>query len=72
MTYKQTMRLRCACGKYPVGVWIGDDKTGHVALLRVSGGVQVGDLIRGDDHTLDFCARPTVFAKRANANLPVR
>ena len=36
MTYRQAMKKQCKCGKFLIGGWIGDHKTGRPNFSRVS------------------------------------
>lgn len=63
MTYKQAMRQKCKCGKYYVGGWYGDKKTGRPSFSRVSSSRMVGlGITMCEEHTLNGCYAPQQIA----------
>jgi len=58
MTYKQAMRQRCKCGRFFIGTWVGDKKTGYPGFSRVSSPVETSAGIMIEEHAIDSCWQP--------------
>ncbi len=69
MTYRQAMLQKCNCGKFLIGGWYGDKKTGKPNFARISSPIIVGNnIIMCEEHTLTACFAPCSIPSNLGGN----